>query len=66
MPESISSCGVLIAPPDSTTSRVARAVCTGPPLRYSTPVARPPSISTRVVSAPVRTVRLGRCIAGCR
>ena len=31
-----------------------------PPARYSTPVARPPSTSTRVVSAPVRTVRLGR------
>ena len=34
--------------------------------RYSTPVARPFSTSTRVVSAPVRTVRLGRRSAGCR
>src|SRR3954468_19237677 len=66
MPESISSCGVLTAPPERTTSRVARATCTRPPLRYSTPVARPPSTSTRVVSAPVRTVRLGRLVAGCR
>ncbi len=66
MPESISSCGELTAPPESTTSRVARAACTDPPRRYSTPVARPFSTSTRVVRAPVRTVRLGRDSAGCR
>ena len=33
---------------------------------YATPVARPPSTTTRVASAPVRTVRLGRSIAGRR
>ena len=47
-------------------SRVARTVCRRPPARYSTPVARPPSTTTRVACAPVRTVRFGRAIAGFR
>ena len=37
MPESISSCGLLIAPPQSSTSRVARTVCSAPAWRKVTP-----------------------------
>ncbi len=49
IPDSISSCGLLIAPPLSTTSRVARTVCSAPAWRKVTPVARlePASSSTR-------------------
>ena len=66
MPDSMRICGVLKAPAETITSwpAFARVVC--PFQTYSTPVARVPSISTRVVSAPVVTVRLGRFSAGLR
>jgi hypothetical protein len=66
MPESISSCGELKAPPHSATSRCARMISVVPPRRTSTPVARLSSSTTRRACAPVITVRLGRFITGCR
>ena len=66
-PRASAAAGMLIAPPESTTSRAARTVCTSPAAR-GTPRRSPgrPRRSTRVVSAPVRTVRFGRPLAGCR
>ena len=66
MPDSMSSCGVLNTPPASNTSRALTAWWTRPSLAYSTPTARDPSRTTRVASAFVSTVRLGRAIAGRR
>ena len=57
-PESCSSCGLLIAPPHSTTwpalTRLAQ-----PNRRYSTPTARLPSKTTRSTNALVITSRFG-------
>ena len=61
-----SSCGELIAPPDRMTSALARSTWRCPPRRYSTPTARPFSITTRVTNAPVTTRQFGRFIAGRR
>ncbi len=67
MPDSISSGGVLNAPPERITSRSALTrTVSRMPLTYSTPVARVPCISTRVASAPVTTSRLRRLFAGLR
>ena len=66
MPESISSCGELIAPPASSTSRAACATSTRPRRSYSTPVARVPSSTTRRARAPVTTVTLARSRAAAR
>ena len=67
MPESISSCGLLIAPPQSSTSRVgARPCARRRPARKVTPGgARPPSSSIRVGErAGARRSRLARSRAG--
>ena len=64
MPDSIRSWGELNAPPESSTSRAAWAMRSRPPWSQATPRARPPSSTTRVASARVLTVRLGRRIAG--
>ena len=66
MPDSISSCGLLTAPPQRSTSRVAVTVCVAPAWRNVTPVARDPSRTTPVANAPVVTVRLARDRAGLR
>jgi hypothetical protein len=66
MPDSISRCGLLIAPPQSNTSRVAVTVCSAPLWRKVTPVARSPEISILVANAPVATVRFDRDRAGLR
>ena len=67
MPDSIRSCGELMTPPETITSRSARTVVVAlPPVEYSTPTARLPSITTRCASALVTTVRLGRLMAGRR
>ena len=66
-PESCSSCGELIAPPHRMTS--AASTCSPPrrpSLEYSTPVALVPENSTLLTIAPVRTVRFGLCMTGCR
>ena len=52
-PERCRICGVFSAPP-ATTTAPARTVCGSPPSAYSTPVARPPSISTRSTAAFAR------------
>ena len=51
-PDSISSCGVLYAPAQSTTSRSARSACATPSRTISAPVARSPSNSSRVAQRP--------------
>ena len=66
MPESISSCGELSAPPDRITSCPARAQTSWLSLRYSTPMARAPLNITFVAIAPVTTVRFGRLRTGFR
>jgi hypothetical protein len=66
MPDSISSCGLLTAPPDKMTSAPACSLATSPCRRYVTPVAWPPSTMTLVTRASVSTVRFGRDMAGCR
>ena len=67
MPERSSSCGLLIEPPHSSTSRRAVTVWSRPAWRNVTPVARFALVSsTRAASAPVVTVRLGRVRAGLR
>jgi hypothetical protein len=66
MPDNISNCGELIAPPARMTSRSARAILVSPCLTYSMPTARVPSNTTRVASAPTSIVRLGRFSAGRR
>ena len=67
MPERSSSCGLLIAPPQSSTSRRAVTVWSAPAWRNVTPVARLALLaSTRAARAPVVTVRLGRDRAGLR
>jgi hypothetical protein len=63
-PESINNCGLLIAPPHSTTwPALIRFV---PPrrCRYSTPTARLPSKITRSTNALVTTSRFGLRITG--
>ena len=67
MPDSMSSAGLLNAPPARMTSRSA-ATCTVPPpaLTYSMPVARVPCVTTRVTCAPVSTARLRRTFTGLR
>ena len=67
MPESCSSCGEFIAPPDDDhflrrahLMRRAAASAFG----IATPTARLPSSSSRVACAFVRTVRFGRPLAG--
>ncbi len=66
-PESCSSCGVLIAPPHSTTSpAIARFGEEPRPCVYSTPIALVPSNSTFVTNARVWMSRLGRELTGCR
>ena len=64
MPDSISNCGELIAPPHSTTSREARTTWLTPPCENATPVARVPANKTRSASALVITRRFARFIAG--
>ena len=61
MPDSISSCGLLTAPPHSTTSRVGprRVLAAAVPVGSRRWPGRPRP-ATRVASASVRTVRLGR------
>ncbi|CAM5504730.1 hypothetical protein SBADM41S_00778 [Streptomyces badius] len=69
IPDSISSFGESIAPQETITSRRARTVplCTVSGSRYSTPVHRSPSNSSRFAWSPVRTSRLGRFPStGCR
>ena len=67
MPESISVCGELIAPPLSTTSPArTRLGVVLRPVVYSTPTAREPSNRILVTNARVRTSRFFRCITGCR
>ena len=52
------------APDERMTSRAARTTCVVPPAMYSQPTARPPSMSSRMASARVRTSRLRRARAG--
>ena len=66
IPESISSCGELKAPPQSTTSRAASSLTVSPSRMPSTPTARPSCSSTRVTWTPVSTDRFGRSALGCR
>jgi hypothetical protein len=66
MPESISTCGELNAPPHRITSRSAVARSTWPPFSYPTPVARLPCMVIRATSARTSTDRFFRFIAGCR
>ena len=66
MPDSINSCGLLIAPPHSTTSRRALTTGCAPTCSNSTPTARFPSNNTRVTVASVSTVRFFRRNAGLR
>ena len=65
-PDSISSCGVLTTPADTSTSRPAFATRILPPTQYSTPTARTPSKTIRVASALTMTLRFGRRRAGCK
>ena len=64
-PDSCSSCGELIAPPDKMSS-ADRTRLTLPSCRNSTPTARVPSKMIFVTKARVATVRLGRLITGYR
>ena len=59
-PESTSSCGLLMVPPERITSRVARTDRNSPSCRYSIPTAR--SASNRILRAiaPTSTARVGR------
>ncbi len=65
-PESISSLGVCTPPAHSSTSPSVRACFVPPSWRYSTPTARPFSISTFVTNDRALNVTLGRCRAGSR
>ena len=56
----------MYAPAETITSRSARAVRADPSTSYSTPVARPESISTRRTVAPVWSSRRGRSLTGWR
>ncbi len=64
-PESWSSCGELIAPPQRMSSADLTRL-TLPWCRYSTPTARVPSKRILVAKARVATVRFGLLITGCR
>ena len=64
MPESIKIWGDPIAPPETITSRFAFAIVTPLGCSYSTPVARPLSITTRCTSARISTLKLGRSRLG--
>ena len=68
MPDSIKSCGELITPPETITSRSALTVISGPPPseEYSTPNALLPSNTTLWTSFLVSTVKFGRFMAGRR
>ncbi len=66
MPDSIRICGDEIAPPERITSLPARTDFSWPSCSYSTPTARLPSNSTRVIRQPDRRVRFGRFSAGSR
>src|SRR3984893_9750437 len=65
-PDSINSCGVLIAPAQRMTSRAARTVWLDPRWWYSMPTARLCSITIRSASAFTSTRRFCRPNAGCR
>ena len=60
IPESAGACGDSIAPPQTITSRVARAVVSWPSFRYSTPTHRPFSRISRVACECVLEVRFSR------
>ena len=67
MPESFSSCGELIGPPDRITSRRAMRLRAPPALQIAHARRRAcPRTGSRVASACVRTSRFGRLIAGLR
>ncbi len=66
MPDSMSSCGVLIAPAHSSTSRRTLTTSRLPPVSTSTPTARLPSNSTRVTVASVSSFRFCLRNAGLR
>ena len=65
-PDSISNCGVLMAPAATITSRLATARLVADLCRYSTPRARRPSNRMRVVSALVSIRRFVRLRTGLR
>ena len=65
-PESCRSCGELIEPPQTMTSRPARTVWVRPRCSYSTPTARLPSNRSFVASAFISTRTFFRFIAGRR
>src|SRR5215813_6561833 len=64
IPDCIRTFGVLIAPSETTISQRAAIRRDWPSRKNSTPTACLPSNTTRVTSAPVSTVRLGRSIKG--
>ena len=66
MPDSMRSWGELTAPAQSTTSRSARTVRARAPSATSTPVARPPSTTTRRTGLCVAIARLRRRRTGRR
>lgn len=68
LPDSMSSCGLLMAPADSTTSRRASAVRFRPSRSNSTPYARllSGSMSTRVTCDHRATCRFRRSRIGCK
>ncbi len=66
IPDSISNCGELIAPPHSRTSRRASTAWVAPLSMYSTPIARVPSNRTRGDVSLHLNGKILRDNAGCR